>query len=183
MINPKQTYWFPMRVTYGREITIKKHLDNENIESFIPMHYAILEKDSIRERKLVPAVTNLIFVRSTLEILNDKKHYDKVCEPLRYIMRNFSIDSLHEIMTVSDEAMENFMKVARIPDDKVFYLEPGDYVDNHIGKRVTVIGGPFVGVQGIIKRIKRNKHVVVQLEGLIAAAIDFVPNEYLIETI
>lgn len=183
MIDPKRIYWFPMRVTYGRELAVKEHLDKQQIECFLPMRYEIVEQNGGRERKLVPAVSNLIFVRSTVEILNDKKHYDGDCAPLRYMMRDSSYDSIHEIMTVSDGAMENFMKVAKVPDDKVFYLEPGEYVNNHIGKRVTITSGPFVGVNGIIKRIKRNKHVVVQLDGVIAAAIDFVPNDFLIETI
>ena len=183
MIDPTQTYWFPMRVTYGRELAVKEHLDKERIECFLPMRYEIIDHNGQRERKLVPAVSNLIFVRSTVDILNDKKHYDNDCAPLRYMMRSSTYDSLHEIMTVSDSAMNNFMKVAKVPDDKVFYLDPGDYVNNHIGKRVTIVSGPFVGVKGIIKRIKRNKHVVVQLDGIIAAAIDFVPNDYLIETI
>ena len=54
---------------------------------------------------------------------------------------------------------------------------------NNIGKKVKITAGPFAGVEGTIKRIKRNKHVVVQLEDIAAAAIDFVPNDYLIEMI
>ena len=132
MIDPTQTYWFPMRVTYGRELAVKEHLDKERIECFLPMRYEIIDHNGQRERKLVPAVSNLIFVRSTVDILNDKKHYDNHCAPLRYMMRDSTYDSLHEIMTVSDGAMNNFMKVAKTPDDKVFYLDPGDYVNNHI---------------------------------------------------
>lgn len=39
--------------------------------------------------------------------------------------------------------------------------------------------GDFVGVEGVIKRVKRNKHVVVQLEGLVAVAIAYIPGAYL----
>ena len=39
--------------------------------------------------------------------------------------------------------------------------------------------GAFAGVEGVIKRIKRNKHVVVQIEGVTAVAITFVPSSYL----
>ena len=168
-----------MRVTYGREMSVKKHLDEDGVENFIPMKYEIVERKGERVRELVPAVANLVFIRSTEETINAMKHFNSTYTPLRYIMHDSTYDSLHEIMTISDAAMDNFMKVAQTPSDQVFYLEPGEYINNHIGKRVTITAGPFAGVQGIIKRIKRNKHVVVQLDGIIAAAIDFVTNEIL----
>ena len=83
-------------------------------------------------------------------------------------------------MTVSDAAMDNFMKVARVPDDKVFYLQPNDYVTSPAGKRVIITTGPFAGVEGVITSIQRNKHVVVQLDNLIAAAITYVPADYIV---
>ena len=183
MINPKQIYWFPMRVTYGRELLIKEHLDKDNIECFLPMRYEIVEQGEERKRQLVPAVSNLIFIRSNVDTLNDMKNFNANYEPLRYIMRNSCYDSCHEIMTIADSAMENFIKLTKIPHDKVIYLTPGEYLTKHVGKHVTIVDGPFAGVNGIIKRIKRNKRVVVQLDGIIAAAIDFVPNDFLIETI
>ena len=50
-----------------------------------------------------------------------------------------------------------------------------------MGKKVKIFDGPFAGVVGIIKRIKRNKHVVVQIENIAAAAIEFVPTNYMME--
>jgi transcription antitermination factor NusG len=47
------------------------------------------------------------------------------------------------------------------------------------GRRVRINEGAFAGVEGVIKRIKRNKHVVVQIEGVTAVAITFVPSSYL----
>ena len=47
---------------------------------------------------------------------------------------------------------------------------------NKVGQRVKVNDGFFAGVEGVIKRINKNKRVVVQLEGLAAVAIAFVPS-------
>jgi transcription antitermination factor NusG len=44
---------------------------------------------------------------------------------------------------------------------------------------VRVNEGHFAGVEGVIKRIRKNKHVVVQIEGVAAVAITFVPASYL----
>ena len=179
MLKATDIHWFPMRVTYGRELIVKEFLDKENIENFLPMQYAIVDTKEGPQRMAVPAVSNLIFIRSTQEQLTRMKMYDKRFEPLRYMIRKSDIDNEQEIITVSDKSMDNFLKVAKLPDDKVFYLDINDHVLSNIGKRVLITAGPFVGVEGIVKRIRRNKHVVIQLDDILAAAITYVPSEYL----
>ena len=179
MIKATDVHWFPMRVTYGRELIVKEFLDKENIENFLPMHYAIVDTKEGSLRKAVPAVSNLIFIRSTQEQLTRLKMYDKRFEPLRYMIRKSDIDNEQEILTVSDKSMDNFLKVAQLPNENVFYLDINDHVLSNIGKRVLITAGPFVGVEGIVKRIKRNKHVVIQLDDILAAAITYVPAAYI----
>ena len=95
------------------------------------------------------------------------------------MIRKSDIDNEQEIITVSDKSMDNFLKVAQLPSDNVFYLDINDHVLSNIGKRVLITAGPFVGVEGIVKRIKRNKHVVIQLDDILAAAITYVPAAYI----
>ena len=56
--------WYALRITYGRELALQEYLNSEGIENFIPMHYEYTIKNERRVRKLVPAVHNLVFVRS-----------------------------------------------------------------------------------------------------------------------
>ena len=171
--------WFPMRVTYHRELKMKRFLDELGIENFIPMHYEIVNMREGRKRMLVPAIHNLIFVRSTQEELTELKMTHKEFEPLRYMM---SISRHGEtpktILRVPDKEMENFMRVASTQDDSLQYLDYQDFIGKE-GKRVKINEGTFAGVEGVIKRIKKNKHVVVQIEGVAAIAIAFVPSKYL----
>ena len=89
--------WFPMRVTYQREMKVKAELDRLGIECFVPMRYKVVELpfeklrirnggDTELRRELVPAINNLIFVRSTQERISGLKASNEVLEPLRYIM-------------------------------------------------------------------------------------------------
>ena len=180
-IDPRMVCWFPMRVTYGQEMKLKAHLDAAGVECFLPMCYKTFENGESVERRLVPAISNLIFLRSIQETITRMKMYDPACAPLRYIIRESDFDGVREIMTVSDAAMENFMRVAKVQDDSVFFLTPGEYLTNNVGKKVRIINGPFAGVIGVIKRVRRNKHVVVQIDDIAVAAIEFVPNRYLVE--
>ena len=169
--------WFPMRVTYQREMKVKAELDRLGIENFVPMRYKVMESqndgDTELRRVLVPAINNLIFVRSTQEQLRELKQTNEVLEPLRYMMdRTASLE--HAIMTVADREMENFMRVASRTDDSVMFLDNETVVGKE-GKRVEIMGGAFEGVTGVIRRVKRCKRVVVEIEGVASVAIAWVP--------
>ena len=186
--------WFPMRVTYQREMKVKAELDRLEIENFIPMTYRFTESrnDGATElrreleftesrkqgatelrRELVPAINNLIFVHSTKERISELKVSNELLEPLRYMIDQTAGEA-HTIMTVPDKQMENFMRVASVTDDTVMFLDETTIVGKE-GKRVQIMGGPFEGVTGVIRRVKRCKRVVVELEGITCVAIAFVP--------
>ena len=169
--------WFPMRVTYQREMKVKAELDRLEIENFIPMTYQFTESrkqgDTELRRELVPAINNLIFVHSTKERISELKVSNELLEPLRYMIDQTAGEA-HTIMTVPDKQMENFMRVASVTDDTVMFLDETTIVGKE-GKRVEIMGGPFEGVTGVIRRVKRCKRVVVELEGIACVAIAFVP--------
>ena len=169
--------WFPMRVTYQREMKVKAELDRLGIENFVPMRYKVVESqndgDTELRRVLVPAINNLIFVRSTQERMSELKRRNEVLEPLRYMM-DYTASQEHAIMTVADGEMENFMRVASRTDDSVIFLDNETVVGKE-GKRVEIMGGAFEGVTGVIRRVKRCKRVVVEIKGVASVAIAWVP--------
>ena len=149
--------WFPMRVTYQREMKVKAELDRLGIENFVPMRYKV----------------------STQERVSELKRRNEVLEPLRYMM-DHTAASEHSIMTVADRKMENFMRVASRTDDSVMFLD-NEMVVGKEGKRVEIMSGAFEGVTGVIRRVKRCKRVVVEIEGVASVAIAYVPAEVLKE--
>ena len=169
--------WFPMRVTYQREMKVKAELDRLGVENFVPMRYKVVESqnggDSELQRVLVPAISNLIFVRSTQERMSELKRRNEVLEPLRYMM-DYTASQEHAIMTVADGEMENFMRVASRTDDSVIFLDNETVVGKE-GKCVEIMGGAFEGVKGVIRRVKRCKRVVVEIKGVASVAIAWVP--------
>ena len=167
--------WYPMRVTYGREVKVKEALDKLGIDNFLPMHYELVDPgDGNKRRMLVPAIHNLIFVHDSREDITLLKTTRREFQPLRYITKHFAESVADNILTVPETQMRNFMRVASVQDDSVIFLDNSDYL-NRVGRRVLITEGYFAGVEGVIKRIKKNKHVVVQLEGLAAVAVTYVP--------
>lgn len=75
MLQSQSILWYPMRVTYNREMMIKSHFDRLGIESFVPMKYE-MEEDGITVReRVVPAIHNLIFVP-----VSDTSGRNKLCD-------------------------------------------------------------------------------------------------------
>ena len=172
--------WFPMRVTYSREMKVKAELDRLEIENFVPMTYRLVDAYSESpHRELVPAINNLIFVHATQSQISRLKTTNEALEPLRYMMDR-TAEKAHEIMTVPDRQMENFMCVASMTDDSVMFLDENTIVGKE-GKRVKIMGGMFEGVEGVIRRVKRCKRVVVALDGIASVAIAYVPAGLLME--
>lgn len=171
--------WFPMRVTYCRELKMKEQLDKLNIENFVPMHYELVDTDNGRSLKLLPAIHNLIFVRATREDMTNLKMTRRELEPLRYMMRPVEGSKGEmEIIRVPDKQMEDFMRVASVTDERVMFLKYSNYLEK-VGQRVKVTNGFFAGVEGVIKRIRNNRRVVVIINGVAAVAIANVPVDYL----
>jgi len=167
---PEEKVWYAIRVTYNRELKVKEDLDARGITNFVPMQYRREERHGVMVKHLVPSVHNLIFIHLTP---SDMKEYKMTTAlPIRYIMDRRT-DGNNKPIIVPTREMENFIKVAGTYEEKLIYLNPnpGDFAQ---GERVRIIGGTFAGAEGVFVRIKGDRRVVVNVEGLVAVATTFV---------
>ena len=177
----EQVLWYPMRVSYGREEAIKNVLDNLSVRNFLPMQQlrGWVDEKGEPHQHFVPAIRNLIFINSSQQRITELKMYNKDCQPLRYMTNPFSHNDNDYILTVPDRQMENFIRVASVKDDRLLYLDPSAEFLNKPGKKVRITDGEFKDAEGVIKRIKNNKRVVVEIHGVAAVAITYVPSVWL----
>ena len=159
--------WYAIRVTYNRELKVKEDLDARDIRCFVPMQYRREERGGVMVKRLVPSVHNLIFIYLTPSEMKEYKMSTEL--PIRYIMNR----ETGKPIIVPNREMENFIKVAGTYEEKLIYLEsnPGDFSR---GERVRIIGGTFAGAEGVFVRVKGDRRVVVNVEGLVAVATTFV---------
>ena len=134
-------HWYAVRVTYSRELFFKDYLDAEGIENYIPMRYEYVVRKERRLRKLVPAVHNLVFVRSTRERMDEIKNEPGMNIPIRYIMDR----ETRQPIVIPDSQMRSFLA-----------------------------GGIFEGVEGVFVRVRHDRRVVVNTEGVMSVATTFV---------
>ena len=179
MTDIKVTQWFALKtifsreqivekhlVKFCREQTIEKHLAEQNVQCFIPMKYKVIVKDERKQRILVPAIHNIVFVNSTRALLDD------------YIARKggiYSVQYMRDLVTnepiiIPQQQMTNFMLVTGTHSDDLIYLnDPFEKFSQH--EKVQVSGGLLEGMEGHVVRIRRDRKVVVSIYGVVAVAV------------
>ena len=160
--------WFAMSAPYRRELKAKERLEGMGIECFVPMTKAIVERRGTKRRETVPAIHNLIFVHTTKNIIKQAK---QGIEYLQYSTK--PCNGKNTPITVPDREMEQFITITNARMEEITYLQP-DEIDIKKGTKVRIHGGTFNGTEGIFVKIKgkRNRRVVVLIEGLAAVAIN-----------
>jgi transcription antitermination factor NusG len=165
--NDEKAVWFAMSAPYRRELRAKQFLEERDIECFVPMRYAIVEKGyGIKQRKMVPAIHNLIFVHTTKERI---KRLKQGVDFLQY--RTKPVNGKNIPIIVPDKQMSQFITATKEFNEDIIYLQP-DEIDLRKGTRIRVHGGTMDGAEGIFMKIqgKRNRRVVILIEGVTAFA-------------
>lgn len=159
------SYWYALRVTYNREMIVKRYCDDRQILNFVPMDYKIRERDGVKTKKLEPVVHNLIFIKTTRFFINELK----LKFPIRYMMDHCTGNPI----TIPELEMQHFMAVAGNPDQGIVYLNP-DELKLKIGTKVRITGGLFGGVEGTLVKVRNNKRVVVEIKGVMVVATHYI---------
>lgn len=181
MLNRDTTLWFPLRVRHSstpRLMAMKHMLEKEATvsETYIPMEY----RTENFHTELVPAINNIIFVRTTYNHLKDIRQNQHLFEPLRYIMRPVfdGKETTSEVLHVPDSMMKDFIRVTSERQSNVIFLDNLDFACKP-GMKACITEGLYTGVMGVVKRIKKNLCIVIPIEGVAAAAIMHVPRKHL----
>lgn len=166
--------WYAIKCTSPRhELKVRDDARRYGLQSFVPLKYEVKKVKGREQRMLVPAITQLIFVKGTLE---EVKGYLANAHFVVYIQRS-TFTNHKEYLTIPTQAMENFIAVIEHHEEHVTYFSPQE-IRLNVGDQIRVKGGIYDGREGVIMRIKgkRNRHLVVQIPGILIAAIEMSPD-------
>ncbi|WP_455585848.1 UpxY family transcription antiterminator [Bacteroides sp.] len=160
--------WYPLRVTYSRELLLKEVLDAEKIENFIPMRYEYIKQGDRKIRKLVPVVHNLVFVHTSFACIDQIKK-SRLSLSIRYIIDR----ETNRPLIVPESQMRSFIAVSGNYEEQIVYLDPA-LTALRKGDQVRITGGIFEGVEGVIIRVKGDRRVSVCIQGVMAVATAYI---------
>ena len=109
-------------------------------------------------------VPNSVFLHTSREHFAHLKAHHKELACLHYVPLT------SDIVTIDDQMMRNFIQAVGRPDERISPLLYTAFLDRG-GRKVRITEGDFAGVEGVIKRIKKDRCVVVSIRGIAAVAL------------
>ncbi len=171
--NKEEKKWYSVGCTSPKkELRVRDDARQYGLEAFVPLTYEVRTKKGQKYRALVPTLSRLLFIKGTLEEIKD---YIQNAHYVVYI-RKSTFSNKEDYLTVPNKAMEDFIAVTENHEAHVTYFRPEE-ISLQEGDKIRIKGGLYDGREGIIMRIKgkRNKHLVVQIPGMLVAAVELSP--------
>ena len=144
--------WYAARVFYNRTEPVVAHLKEEGVAYYVP------------PRELIGS---LLFVNT------EEDYVEKLSQDYYGKMFFYGDRETHRPTVIPEKEMHIFMIVASSGESGLLYLGD-DKPEYHQGDLVRVTAGPFKGIEGYVKRIKKDRRVVVSLHGIVAVATTYI---------
>ena len=172
--------WYPLRIRFGnpkRAMQVRDELRRQDVTTYLHMEHQEVAHDDQLQHEMLPAVNNLIFVHAMKGRVKLLKRQNQICQHLQFIAKpTLDNPERSEIIYVPDRQMENFIKAETLPDpyQQRMALTWSDFLGQE-HRRVRIMQGPFMGVEGEVKRIGHHRIVVALLrEAQVAVGITHV---------
>lgn len=149
--NNNEPHWYALRVFYNRVQPLIADCKERGMEFFAP----------------VEVIGSLLFLHCSEEelwaFMADHREgvylYRMAGSTLAAVIPDREMEVFRFVVTAGREGLE------LLGDDRPEY---------HLGDRVVVTDGPFKGAEGHIRRIKKDRRLVVTIAGVVAVATTFI---------
>lgn len=147
----EEYHWYAAKVFFNKTAPIVSFLQSVSVHFYLPSD-------------IIPS---LLFIYSTPDFILDfqSKFYERLWIYSGRITRQPS--------TIPDREMQLFIFVTSAGKKGLIYLGD-DRPEYHVGDRVRVTSGPFKGAEGHIKRIKKDRRLIITIPGIAAVATTFI---------
>ena len=189
--------WYALKVFYNKVFESEDRLLAMDLETYIPVRKDLLKgEDHMRAMrrlatpddrrrdnqfeqvgpliyKRVPIVSSLLFVRAPKDRL---KEVEECVKEKGFVYKTADRKAF---AVIPDKQMAMFQLVCSSGAEGLEFFADDDLTRYKAGDRVRVLEGPLKGAEGYIKRIRKDRRLLVAIEGFIAVATSFIPFQYL----
>ena len=189
--------WYALKVFYGKVFELEALLGDMDLETYIPVRKVLLKDedhlralrrlstpdDSRRDNqfikagplifKRVPVVSSLLFVRAPMDRIGE---VGKCVDGKGFVYK--TADRKTEAV-ILDKQMAMFQLVCSSGAEGLEFFADDDLTRYKSGDKVRVLEGPLKGAEGYVKRIRKDRRLLVAIEGFIAVATSFIPPQFL----
>ena len=200
-----QMNWYALKVFFNKVFEMEDRLADMGFETYLAVEKVLLKGEEhlaaaralarvpegyrpdsryIRRGpeilKRQPLVKSLLFVRANkngiLRISDMLKGPADLGKPEGFVYRT---PDWKEFSVIPERQMTMFMLVTSSGESGLEFFSADDFTRFREGQKVRVIEGPLKGAEGYIKRIRRNRRLLVSIEGVVAVATSYIPPQFL----
>lgn len=140
--------WYAIYTRSRHEQKVNDRLREKNIETFLPLIECWSRRKDRRKRIYLSLFPGYLFVRTLMDV--DTRLDILKTESVVRILRNGGIPA-----TIPDEQIDSIKTLMNSGVSPT----PHPYLKE--GMRVRVMGGPLIGIEGILLKTKPNKHRLI----------------------
>ena len=172
-MNQEALRWYALKVFYNRTAALKEKIAALEVETYVPMQTVEKYDQSGLHYEEKPLVNSLMFIRCKESwLISFKKD-----NPQDFLFYQ-SADSKRP-GPIDDEEMRMFMFVTSADHGRNLHYFGEDSSIIKMGQRVRVTAGIYKGAEGYIKRIKKDRKLIVAVSGVVVVAVSYIPIQYL----
>ena len=169
-----QSHWFAIRTRneFLAEAALSKLCD----EVYFPKEIVRREGKKPRQRAIIPHV---LFIKTEVQKV---KHLEKLSHtpsselPVSFWIYRYPQDTTIRIINQKSIDLLKLLTAADSSKCEIF-----NKTDFQPQDRVLITDGQFKGYEGFVKRIKKNKHVVVEIQGICMIMLPFIHPDFLMK--
>jgi len=165
----KPTHWYAVKTR--NESSTQAWLEGKCQDIYAP-RMQVRTADHSSQTSSRPVIPKLILIRTTEDNALSLEKESRTEASSVASLWVYRFPGSDRIQPISPEEFNLFRLLTT--DDTAVQCEVYGKADFRVGQRVRVIAGPFAGYIGYTRRIRNNKHVVVEIEGLCAIALPFI---------
>ncbi len=201
-----QLHWYAVKVFYNKVFELEASLEAQGYATFIAVDKVILkgeahllarkriaslkaegmadrryEEEGAQILQRVPMVSSLLFVRSDSEEIKSIDSFLKNFggQAKGFVYKSAQEDGRYDYAAIPDKQMETFRLVTSRGSEGLEFFSADDISRFKTGCKVRVTEGPFKGAEGYIKRIRRDRRLLVNVEGIVAVVTAFIDPAFL----
>ena len=172
-MNGGDTHWYAIRVFNNHIFRIKEELAGLGVHTYMAVKTVKTGAANAKPRtRTIQLAPSLLFLRWDAEHLAAFKQ-DHYSEIMLYRRADSPLPA-----PIDDRQMEMFILVTSALDGRDVEVAFQTF-DFKPGERVRVIEGPFKGAEGVIKRIKKDRKLLVAVSGVVVVAVSNIPGQFL----
>lgn len=171
---PEAKNWCYMTVHYSRAVHVAGVLE-QRFRTFVHKTVTYVKHEGKVVKQEKPSVSGLVFVQGAPDSI---KAYLKEELPNHFLSNDCSTK---RTAVIRDSEMQFFMRTMEVEPTRIRFMEkPYEYYGKYY-PQVQMTSGPFVGKEGFIIRIHRDRHFVMQF-GNMAIAVSGLHKESFINS-